>query len=181
MRDVEVKTCCNCKYEDLYVEEYPCDLCGCLHTYWEPKEPEIFNVGDRVELVEDYSYHKCGDRGKVTGTRPSSDPNEVALITVRLYSGATFAAFQRRFKRISCAEEDNKPETKDRINHPNHYNWLPNGIECQDVVSHFPYNVGVAMAYLWRVDHKGTPIEDLRKARKHIDFELARRGVHDCS
>jgi hypothetical protein len=30
-----------------------------------------------------------------------------------------------------------------------------------------------------RADHKGKPIEDLKKARKYIDFELRRRGVHD--
>lgn len=62
---------------------------------------------------------------------------------------------------------------------PNYY-MLPNGIECKDVVSHFPYNIGVAMAYAWRAGKKVeeglTPkqakIKDLRKAIEHLQFEI---------
>ena len=64
--------------------------------------------------------------------------------------------------------------TTDEIDHPDHYNWHPSGVECQTIVREFSYNVGTAISYLWRHNHKGTPISDLYKARKHIEFEIAR-------
>ena len=62
----------------------------------------------------------------------------------------------------------------DNINHPEHYNWHPAGIECVNVAEAFSYNVGTAMAYLWRHLHKGNADEDLRKALWHITREIHR-------
>lgn len=64
----------------------------------------------------------------------------------------------------------------DPVNHPAHYNKHPAGIECIDVVEHLPFNVGSAIKYLWRKDHKGAQLEDLKKARWYIDRELKRLG-----
>jgi len=60
---------------------------------------------------------------------------------------------------------------KDMVNHPPHYTSHPSGIECIDVVRHMPYNIGVAMAYLWRHEQKGGT-EDLRKAIWHIEDQI---------
>ncbi len=68
----------------------------------------------------------------------------------------------------------------DMIKHPDHYTWHPSKIECRTIVQEFPYNIGVAMSYQWRYQHKGTPIEDLRKAIQHIEFEIERiRAGHE--
>jgi len=70
--------------------------------------------------------------------------------------------------------------SSDPIQRPSHYRWHPSGIECKDVVEEFPYHIGVAIAYLWRVGRKGDAIEDIEKARTHLQFEierLARRGA----
>jgi hypothetical protein len=64
---------------------------------------------------------------------------------------------------------------RETVDHPDHYNTIP-GIECIDVVEHLSFNVGNAIKYLWRCDHKGAPIEDLKKARWYIDREIQRRG-----
>lgn len=61
----------------------------------------------------------------------------------------------------------------DTVNHPKHYNAHPSGIECIDVVEHMNFNVGNAMKYLWRSDHKAG-IEDLRKAVWYINREIER-------
>jgi hypothetical protein len=61
----------------------------------------------------------------------------------------------------------------DNVNHPKHYNSHPAGIECIDVVEHLPFNVGNAIKYLWRADHKNG-IEDLRKAAWYVNREIAR-------
>lgn len=65
----------------------------------------------------------------------------------------------------------------DNIKHPNHYTWHPK-IECKDVTGEFSYNIGTAIAYLWRCGHKhNEPAEDLVKAIQHIKFELERIGA----
>ena len=66
-------------------------------------------------------------------------------------------------------------DTRDMVNNPGHYTWHPSGVECIDITEHFNLNVGAAMQYLWRHEHKNNPIEDLEKARWHIDREIARR------
>lgn len=56
----------------------------------------------------------------------------------------------------------------DPINHPTHYTQ---GIECADYIqSHgMDFFQGNAVKYLTRFRHKGTPIEDLKKARWYVD------------
>jgi hypothetical protein len=65
-----------------------------------------------------------------------------------------------------------KPEA---VNHPRHYNAHPSRIECIDVVEHMGFNVGNAMKYLWRADHKDAPIQDLEKAAWYIAREIQKR------
>lgn len=66
--------------------------------------------------------------------------------------------------------------TLSQVDHPAHYNQNGSGIECIDVVEHMPFNVGNAMKYLWRADHKGKDIEDLQKAAWYIQREIQRRS-----
>lgn len=71
---------------------------------------------------------------------------------------------------------DKDVATDDAVDHPSHYNSHPAGIECIDVIEHLPFNVGNAIKYLWRADHKGKQIEDLEKARWYIEREIQRVG-----
>ncbi len=67
----------------------------------------------------------------------------------------------------------------DPVNHPSHYTTHPTGVECISIVEHAQhYNVGTAIAYLWRVTFgvKDDPIQDLKKAKWYIDRELAKRA-----
>jgi len=59
------------------------------------------------------------------------------------------------------------------VNHPEHYNKHPSGIECIDVVRHFNFNLGNVIKYLWRAPHKGATIEDLKKAAWYLQDEIA--------
>lgn len=63
----------------------------------------------------------------------------------------------------------------DLINHPPHYKSHPSGIEVIQITEHMGFCLGNAIKYILRCDHKGTPIDDLRKARWYIDRELRRR------
>jgi hypothetical protein len=63
----------------------------------------------------------------------------------------------------------------DYINNPDHYTWHPAEVECHIIAQEFDYNVGTAIAYLWRAGIKtDEPLVDIRKAIKHLEFECAR-------
>lgn len=62
-----------------------------------------------------------------------------------------------------------------KTNHPAHYNAHPSGVECITIVEHFNFNIGNAVKYLWREGLKENSLDDLRKAMKYIEFEIARR------
>jgi len=70
----------------------------------------------------------------------------------------------------------NKYQT-DMVNNPPHYTQHPSGIECIQVTEHMSFNVGNAVKYLWRCDHKGNALEDLKKARFYVQREIERREI----
>lgn len=70
----------------------------------------------------------------------------------------------------------------DSVNHPDHYTSSPAKcgncgfpIECIQVVEHAGFNIGNAMKYLWRHEHKSSPIVDLKKSLWYIAREIERR------
>lgn len=63
----------------------------------------------------------------------------------------------------------------DAVNHPKHYNSHPSGVECITIARHMNFNLGNVLKYIWRADHKGATLEDLKKARFYLDDEIAMR------
>jgi hypothetical protein len=63
----------------------------------------------------------------------------------------------------------------DPINNPRHYTAHPSGIECIQITEHMSFCLGNAIKYIFRADHKGNALEDLKKARWYIDREIQRR------
>lgn len=68
-----------------------------------------------------------------------------------------------------------KAPASDAVHHPAHYTSHPSGIECIQITEHMSFNLGNVVKYLWRADEKGTPIQDLEKARWYLDREIAKR------
>lgn len=66
-------------------------------------------------------------------------------------------------------------QINDPVNHPAHYTGHPSGIECIEITRHMGFNLGNALKYIWRADHKGNALEDLKKARWYLDDEIKRR------
>ena len=65
------------------------------------------------------------------------------------------------------------------VDHPEHYNKNPSGVECIDVVEHMTFNTGNAVKYLWRsLEKYDSAIEDLKKARWYVDREIRRLEGH---
>lgn len=62
----------------------------------------------------------------------------------------------------------------DNVNHPEHYNSHPSGVECIEITEHMNFCLGNAVKYIWRASLKGKEVEDLRKARWYISREISR-------
>lgn len=68
----------------------------------------------------------------------------------------------------------NRLPHNEKVKHPGHYNWHPTGVEAIVIARAMTFNVGSAMTYLWRNEHKGTQLKDLKKAVFHIVDEIDR-------
>jgi hypothetical protein len=69
-----------------------------------------------------------------------------------------------------------------RVDHPEHYNQHPTGIECIRIVEHFNFNLGNAIKYIWRAGLKSpNAIEDLEKAKWYIQREIQRLQADEAS
>lgn len=63
----------------------------------------------------------------------------------------------------------------DNVNHPTHYTSRNIGHECIDITQYQPFCTGNVIKYLWRYNSKGTPLEDLKKARWYAYKALTRQ------
>lgn len=73
----------------------------------------------------------------------------------------------------------------DNINHPKHYTGHSIGYECIDITQYQTFCTGNVIKYLWRYKDKGTPLEDLRKARwyahrAHVMQETVDLNIGHC-
>ena len=66
-------------------------------------------------------------------------------------------------------------EIKELVNHPDHYNMHPSGVECIDIIQHMNFCLGNAVKYIWRADLKNDAIQDLEKAIFYLNQEIQRR------
>lgn len=80
-----------------------------------------------------------------------------------------------RYRRAEIVETKPEPARPSAVVHPKHYNAHPSGIECIEVVRHMNFNLGNVVKYLWRADHKGATIEDLKKAAFYLNDEIKLR------
>ncbi|MDP9820516.1 DUF3310 domain-containing protein [Nocardioides massiliensis] len=145
-----------------------------------------FKVGDRVVVAHD-GLRNYGNCGKVTVPRHGLSGEYVAVLLdgegeetiylpaelklIESFDAARDEA-RERFNDVSLAASIDQLET-DPVALPPHYRHLP--VECIDITEHFNFCMGNALKYIWRADHKGNPIQDLKKAAWYIEREVARR------
>jgi hypothetical protein len=74
--------------------------------------------------------------------------------------------------RMQAPERMTVSATPDLVNHPAHY--TAGGIETIDFIEakKLNYNLGNVIKYLTRADHKGSKLEDLRKAQWYLTREI---------
>lgn len=73
-----------------------------------------------------------------------------------------------KIRMLGC---EDTPEV-DLVNHPPHY--TTGGVETIDFIEakKLNYNLGNVVKYITRADHKGSRIEDLRKAKWYLEREI---------
>lgn len=77
-------------------------------------------------------------------------------------------------RELEKAAKADKPQANpDPVNSPAHY--TSRGIECIEVVKKFGFTLGNAIKYIWRADLKKDAVEDLKKSRWYVEFELYER------
>lgn len=59
---------------------------------------------------------------------------------------------------------------------PGHYRSHPSGVECIQITEHMNFNLGNATKYIFRREHKGNPIQDLKKAAWYVSREIEKAG-----
>src|SRR5687768_5921573 len=65
-------------------------------------------------------------------------------------AGLYMENYQSHFGRITTKAKVNVERLKDQINHPEHYNTHPSGVECLTIVRHMNFNLGNVVKYIWR-------------------------------
>ncbi len=68
---------------------------------------------------------------------------------------------------------ENHEEIKELVNSPDHYNSHPSGIECCEIARNMEFNTGNALKYLWRLGHKDSELQELKKVLWYINDEIA--------
>ena len=71
-------------------------------------------------------------------------------------------------------DTDKLKRQHDAVEHPGHYTSVIPGHEVIEATEGFNFNLGNALKYLARRGRKGDTVEDLKKARKYLEFEQAR-------
>lgn len=79
---------------------------------------------------------------------------------------------------LESALRPTEPQASDdAVTHPSHYTSVIPGIEVIEITKHLNFCRGNVIKYVLRAGAKGDgdqEIEDLRKARQYIDFEIER-------
>jgi len=62
----------------------------------------------------------------------------------------------------------------DPIKHPKHYTSHPSGIEPIEICAYETFYRGNILKYVIRAPYKGCELQDLKKARQYLDWEISR-------
>jgi len=110
--------------------------------------------------------------------KPKAAAAELGVSITAIYSARS--AMRKKInvtpKRVKARMEVAKPEfgasNVDLVNHPPHY--TAGGVETIDFIEakNLNYNLGNAVKYITRADHKGNRVQDLEKARWYIEREI---------
>lgn len=69
-------------------------------------------------------------------------------------------------------EKEAPKEKEDLVNHPKHYTTVSAQLEPIDVLRYAPFDLGNALKYILRAEHKGNALLDYQKAHRYLEWVL---------
>lgn len=109
------------------------------------------------------------------GVRGCPDTYDTVVSSMGRYCEITGKQITNELCKKCWNREIKEPvEAKENVEHPSHYN--AHNIEVIDFIQDWELNfcLGNVIKYVCRSPYKGTQIEDLKKAREYLDFEIKR-------
>lgn len=133
-----------------------------------------YKVNDKVQ-VESPGFR--GYRGHVYSVNSHTTAPYPYGVKLFMGNGVKYSCFAE--DELSPANYRGRATTApvaDKVNHPSHYTWLPNGFEVIDLTELLNFNRGNAIKYIARAGRKdpSTELEDLKKAQWYINREIDR-------
>nr|WP_202447100.1 DUF3310 domain-containing protein [Streptomyces sp. SID5468] len=137
-----------------------------------------FGLDDEVTICppkgREYSFVLRERKGQ-TGTVADIDSRYFLPYEVMFPDGRRYM-----FAEDELMPASTEPSTEEEgIDHPGHYTWMPGGMEVIEITRHFSFVRGNALKYLMRAGRKGDELEDLKKARWYLDYEIESLKVAD--
>lgn len=136
------------------------------------KEPKEYVIGEEFELK--------GKKYKCVEDAGNSCP-QCAFFGLKICHNMPPCTSIERIDRksvmfIEISSSTSTYKNNDSVEHPSHYTSHPSGIECIDITKHHNFCIGNVIKYCWRAGLKDVSpkIEDLKKARKYLEFEIKR-------
>jgi len=151
-----------------------------VRRYYE-KFPDAKHAEVSSALDIDIKYlYVIKNKLKATGRLPITPAVPLTTLTTResistmlepTYRGKILMQAPERMVEVS-KQAFKVSATPDSVNHPAHY--TAGGIETIDFIEakKLNYNLGNVIKYLTRADHKGSKLEDLRKAQWYLTREI---------
>ncbi len=116
---------------------------------------------------------RAGESVKDVAKRLKVKPAYVYSVRWHMKKGKTVRTLSAKASKALTEALNAVDAAKDPIS-PEHYDV--GGIQTHEYIEAkgMSYNVGTAVAYLSRAHHKGAYLEDIKKAVKHLEFEISR-------
>ena len=146
--------CETCEYDSKAYDDVPCDTCE-EECNWVDKTVTTTSSPEAY-ATSDFFCMDCKHEDRQYGPAPCT---------------ACSDAVEYRKRAVTTETE---PPPSDPVSHPSHYTSHPSGVEAIQITECFNFNRGNAIKYIWRSEHKGKEIEDLKKAVFYLEREIAR-------
>ncbi len=124
-----------------------------------------FKVGDKVRIVGDGMIYRDRQLDEIGRVERIINIKENGLIDL---TNTSFYYDENELELIESVD------VKEMVNHPQHYNR--GKYEAIDVIEDWKlnFNLGSAVKYIARCNHKNNKREDLEKAKWYIDREIGK-------
>lgn len=141
---------------------------------------QVYN-GSSTFYIGALQFATLGDIIEITGNQVEniSTGFKVQRLSEEAIESLKKHLIEKTYDDVELIDSFDEEETNN-VNHPDYYNENPSGIECIEVIRHYPFNVGCAIKYLWRaglkkdasLSDKEKEIEDLKKAIWYIEDRI---------